>query len=183
VPRGRPNAPAGRVVLSLNGGPTDSLVVRLGCQLAQAVETELVAVYVVEVDWRHDLDDDLVESREQASRVLDLAEGMAERARVPMRSQLLQARDVGAAVVERSVLSPRDLEDAYGFPEGQVYHVELALDQAFWMRPLPGWARYRTPISGLYLCGAGTHPGGGVSGIPGHNAAREIIRDFRRGRT
>ena len=90
---------------------------------------------------------------------------------------------VGAAVVERSVLSPRDLEDAYGFPEGQVYHVELALDQAFWMRPLPGWARYRTPISGLYLCGAGTHPGGGVSGIPGHNAAREIIRDFRRGRT
>ena len=102
MPRGRPNAPAGRVVLSLNGGPTDSLVVRLGCQLAQAVETELVAVYVVEVDWRHDLDDDLVESREQASRVLDLAEGVAERARVPMRSQLLQARDVGAAVVDEA---------------------------------------------------------------------------------
>ena len=89
---------------------------------------------------------------------------------------------VGAALVERSVLSPRDLEDAYGFPEGQAHHAELALDQALWMRPLPGWARYRTPISGLYLCGAGTHPGGGVSGISGHNAAREIIRDFRRGR-
>jgi len=87
-----------------------------------------------------------------------------------------------AAVVERSVLSPRDLEDAYGFPEGQAHHVELALDQALWMRPVPGWARYRTPVNGLYLCGPGTHPGGGVSGVPGYNAAREILRDFHRHR-
>ena len=89
--------------------------------------------------------------------------------------------DLGAAIVKRSVLSPRDLEDAYGFPEGQAHHAELALDQAFWMRPLPGWARYRTPIAGLFLCGPATHPGG-ASGIPGHNAAREIMRDLKRGR-
>ena len=89
--------------------------------------------------------------------------------------------DVGVAVVEGRVLSPRDLEARYGFPEGQEHHAELALDQAFWMRPVPGWARYRTPIGGLYLCGPGTHPGG-ASGLPGHNAAREIIRDFRTGK-
>jgi len=85
----------------------------------------------------------------------------------------------GAAAVER-VLAPRDLEERYGFPEGQEYHAELALDQALWMRPVPGWARYRTPIDGLYLCGPGTHPGGGVSGVPGYNAARAIVRDLRR---
>lgn len=87
--------------------------------------------------------------------------------------------DFDAAVVER-VLSPRDLEERYGFPEGQEHHAELALDQALWMRPVPGWARYRTPIDGLYLCGPGTHPGGGIAGAAGHNAARKIIRDLRK---
>jgi phytoene dehydrogenase-like protein len=87
-----------------------------------------------------------------------------------------------AALVERSVLTPRDFERAYGYPEGQAHHAELALDQAFWMRPLPGWANYRTPIGGLYLCGAATHPGAGVAGASGANAAREIIRDVKRGR-
>jgi phytoene dehydrogenase-like protein len=90
--------------------------------------------------------------------------------------------DLDRVVVERSVLSPRDLEEHYGFPEGQAYHAELTLDQALWMRPLPGWARYRTPIAGLYLCGPGTHPGGGVAGAAGANAAREIIADLRRGK-
>jgi phytoene dehydrogenase-like protein len=88
----------------------------------------------------------------------------------------------GAAVNERAVLSPRDLEAVYGFPEGQLHHAELALDQAFWMRPLPGWARYRMPIAGLYLCGPGTHPGGFVAGAAGANAGKIIIRDLRRGR-
>lgn len=87
--------------------------------------------------------------------------------------------DFEAAVVKR-VLSPRDLEDQYGFPEGQEHHAELALDQALWMRPLPGWARYRTPIEGLYLCGPGTHPGGSIAGAAGANAARVILRELRR---
>jgi len=83
-------------------------------------------------------------------------------------------------VTERSVLSPPELEALEGWPEGQAHHAELALDQALWMRPIPGWARYRTPIKGLYLCGAATHPGGGVAGAPGYNCAREVLRDLRR---
>lgn len=86
-----------------------------------------------------------------------------------------------AATIER-VLSPRDLEERRGFPEGQEYHAELALDQALWMRPVPALARYRTPIDGLYLCGPAMHPGGGVNGVPGYNAARAILRDLRRRR-
>jgi len=83
------------------------------------------------------------------------------------------------AVVER-VLSPRDLEERCGFPEGQEYQAELALDQALWMRPVPALARYRTPVDGLYLCGPATHPGGGIAGAAGYNAARVILRELRR---
>ena len=97
---------------------------------------------------------------------------------VEMLSQHLPGLD--AATVERSVLSPHDLEEVYGFPEGQAYHAELALDQALWMRPIPGWASYRTPIAGLYLCGPGTHPGGSIAGAAGANAARVILRELRR---
>jgi phytoene dehydrogenase-like protein len=86
----------------------------------------------------------------------------------------------GEAVTAPSVLSPRDLEDRDGFPEGQAHHAELALDQALWMRPLPGWARYRMPIEGLYLCGPGTHPGGGIAGAAGANAALVMLRELRR---
>jgi phytoene dehydrogenase-like protein len=89
--------------------------------------------------------------------------------------------ELGAAEVEH-VLSPRDLEERHGYPEGQEHHAELALDQALWMRPVPALARYCTPIEGLYLCGPGMHPGGGVSGVPGYNAARAILRDLRRRR-
>ncbi len=78
-------------------------VVEFGCTLARADRTALVAVYVVEVDWRHDLDDDLEVEREAASRALDLAEGLAERAKVQLDTQLLQARDVGAALVDEAV--------------------------------------------------------------------------------
>ncbi|HUF79843.1 MAG TPA: NAD(P)/FAD-dependent oxidoreductase [Burkholderiales bacterium] len=85
--------------------------------------------------------------------------------------------DLGAVAVER-VLAPPDLELMEGWPEGQAHHAELALDQALWMRPLPGWARYRAPVGGLYLCGAGTHPGGGAAGAAGANAAR-VIREER----
>jgi phytoene dehydrogenase-like protein len=83
------------------------------------------------------------------------------------------------AVLQRHVLAPTDLESVYGLPEGNPNHGEMTLDQFFHMRPIPGYARYRTPIDGMYVCGAGTHPGGGVTGIPGHNAAREILLDSK----
>jgi nucleotide-binding universal stress UspA family protein len=108
VPSGTGIEPIKRAVLSLSGGPVDALVIDFGCKLARADHSELVAIYVVEVDWRHDLDDDLEEHREEASRVLDLAEGMAEKEQVPLESQLLQARDVGAALVDEAVALEAD---------------------------------------------------------------------------
>jgi phytoene dehydrogenase-like protein len=83
-------------------------------------------------------------------------------------------------IVGRQVVTPNDLEETYGLSGGHIHHGEMAVDQLFAFRPLVGWARYRAPIEGLYLCGAGTHPGGGVTGIPGANAAREIIKDLKR---
>jgi len=77
------------------------------------------------------------------------------------------------------VITPKDLETSYGFTGGHIFHGELALDQLFTMRPILDWARYKTPIRGLFLCGAGTHPGNGLTGASGANAAREIIRDLR----
>ncbi|HLB49201.1 MAG TPA: NAD(P)/FAD-dependent oxidoreductase [Anaerolineales bacterium] len=86
------------------------------------------------------------------------------------------------AIIHRQVLTPADLENEYGLTEGNVSHGEMMLEHLFFMRPVGGWAQYRTPIAGLYLCGAGTHPGGGITGRPGHNAAREIMSDVRRAR-
>ncbi len=86
------------------------------------------------------------------------------------------------AVVGRQVLSPLDLEREFGLVGGDIFHGALHLDQLYSLRPAPGYADYRTPIRGLYLCGSGAHPGGGVTGAPGHNAAREILRDVRRRR-
>jgi len=76
-----------------------------------------------------------------------------------------------------SILGPADLEREEGWPEGQPYHAELALDQALWMRPLPELAQYRTPIQGLWLCGPATHPGGGIAGAAGYNCAQAILRE------
>jgi phytoene dehydrogenase-like protein len=89
------------------------------------------------------------------------------------------APNVPGAVVARQVLTPLDLERTYGLTEGNIFHGDLSIDQLFFMRPVPGWARYRTPVDGLYLCGAGAHPGGGVTGAPGFNAARVVIGDLR----
>ncbi len=86
------------------------------------------------------------------------------------------------SVLGRRVLSPPDLEREFGLTGGDIFHGALTLDQLYSARPVLGHADYRAPIKRLYLCGAGTHPGGGVSGIPGHNCAREIIRDFRWGK-
>jgi phytoene dehydrogenase-like protein len=80
-------------------------------------------------------------------------------------------------IVNRQTLTPLDLERRFGLTGGNIFHGEMSLDQMFVLRPLAGWARYRTPIKGLYLCGSGAHPGGGVMGAPGHNAAREILKD------
>ena len=85
------------------------------------------------------------------------------------------------SVIARQVLSPRDLEQRFGLVDGDIFHGQLGLDQLFSTRPILGAADYRLPVPGLYLCGAGAHPGGGVTGLPGRNAAREMIRDLRRG--
>jgi phytoene dehydrogenase-like protein len=92
------------------------------------------------------------------------------------------APNVPGAIVARRVLTPFDLEQTFGITEGNIFHGDPALDQLLARRPLPGWAQYRTPIAGLYLCGAGTHPGGGVTGAPGHNAAHVILKDRSSGR-
>ena len=97
-----------------------------------------------------------------ASRVFDLIEEYAPGFR--------------SLIVEKQVLTPLDLERRFGLTGGNIFHGEMSLDQMFVMRPVAGCARYRTPIRGLYLCGSGTHPGGGVMGAPGYNAAREILK-------
>jgi phytoene dehydrogenase-like protein len=82
-----------------------------------------------------------------------------------------------ASVLARQALSPLDLEETFGLTGGDIFHGALTLDQLFWARPMIGYADYRGPLRGLYHCGSGAHPGGGVTGAPGHNAARAIIRD------
>ncbi len=111
-----------------------------------------------EGDWR-------TQKESYADRVLDLIEEYAP--------------NFKSRVLHRQVLSPLDLEEQFGLTEGNIFHGEMSPDQLFFLRPVAGWARYRTPIEGLYLCGSGTHPGGGVMGAPGYNAAREILRGTR----
>ncbi len=82
-------------------------------------------------------------------------------------------------IIHRQVLTPLDLERDFALSRGDIFHGAMSPDRLFFMRPVPGWAQYRTPVSGLYLCGSGAHPGGGVMGAPGHNCAREILRDLR----
>ena len=99
-----------------------------------------------------------------ANRVIDLIEEYAPRFR--------------ASIDQLQVLSPLDLERRFNITGGNIFHGEMSLEQMFVMRPVAGYARYRTPVEGLYLCGSGAHPGGGVMGAPGYNAAREILRDL-----
>jgi phytoene dehydrogenase-like protein len=98
-----------------------------------------------------------------AERVLDVIEEYAP--------------NIRSIVEHRQVLTPLDLERRFGITGGNIFHGDMALDQMFVLRPVAGWARYRTPIKGLYLCGSGAHPGGGVMGAPGYNAAREMLKD------
>ena len=85
-----------------------------------------------------------------------------------------------ASVLGRQIMSPLDLERTFGLIGGDIFHGQLDLNQLFSARPMLGHADYRGPLPGLYMCGAGTHPGGGVTGAPGHNAAREVLADFRK---
>ena len=87
------------------------------------------------------------------------------------------APNVRSSVIARKVYTPLDLERTFGITEGNIFHGDINMGQMFFMRPLPGWSQYRTPIGGLYLCGSGTHPGGGVTGAPGYNAAQRILQD------
>jgi phytoene dehydrogenase-like protein len=84
-----------------------------------------------------------------------------------------------SAVLDRQVLTPLDLERVFNLTGGNIFQGAMTPSQLFAFRPVPGYARYRTPLNGLYLCGAAAHPGGGVMGTPGLNAAREILRDGR----
>lgn len=92
----------------------------------------------------------------------------------------LYAPNLPDLILHRQVLTPLDWEQDYGLTEGSIFHGQMGLDQLLVMRPVPGWGQYRTPIENLYLCGAGTHPGGGVTGAPGYNAAREVLQALRR---
>jgi phytoene dehydrogenase-like protein len=115
-----------------------------------------------------------------------LIEGSWEEKREPLGDRVVDiigryAPNVPGAVVARRVYTPLDLEQVFGITEGNIFHGDINLEQLFFMRPLPGWSQYVTPVERLYLCGAGTHPGGGVTGAPGYNAAHRIIGDFKKG--
>ena len=97
-----------------------------------------------------------------------------------VRTLAQYAPNLPELIVTHQIITPHDLEEKYGLTGGQIFHGELALDQFFTMRPLLDWARYRTPIQSLYLCGNGTHPGAGLTGGSGANAAREILKELKK---
>lgn len=89
------------------------------------------------------------------------------------------APNVKKSLIHREVITPLDMEREFSLPRGDIFHMEITPDQMFFFRPVAGWASYKTPIKGLYLCGSGTHPGGGVTGAPGYNAAQVVLGDTR----
>jgi phytoene dehydrogenase-like protein len=89
------------------------------------------------------------------------------------------APNIKNIILNRQVLTPLDLEREFGLTEGNIFQGELSLEQLFFLRPFPGWAQYRTPIRGLYLCGSAAHPGGGIMGAPGRLAALEVLKDWK----
>jgi phytoene dehydrogenase-like protein len=90
------------------------------------------------------------------------------------------APNIKDIILHRQVLTPLDIERTFGLTEGNIFQGELTLEQLFFLRPAPGWAQYRTPVKGLYMCGSATHPGGGIMGAPGKNAAERILKDGRK---
>ena len=89
------------------------------------------------------------------------------------------APDLPECIADWQLFTPQDIEARVGLTDGNIRHLDIVPGQFLATRPMPGWAHYRTPIRGLYLCGAGTHPGGEVTGAPGHNAAQAMLADFR----
>src|SRR5437764_562976 len=110
-----------------------------------------------------------------------LRDGTWDELREPFGDRVVEliaeyAPNIRSIIEHRQVLTPLDLERRFGITGGNIFHGEMSLDQMFVMRPVAGWARYRTPVAGLYLCGSGAHPGGGVMGAPGFNCAREMLK-------
>jgi phytoene dehydrogenase-like protein len=108
-----------------------------------------------------------------------------EKQRVPLGDTVVKtlaqyAPNLPELILTHQIITPQDLEETYGLTGGHIFHGELALDQFFTMRPLLDWARYSTPIQNLYLCGSGTHPGAGLTGGSGANAAREILKHLKK---
>jgi len=103
----------------------------------------------------------------------------AELGETVMKTLAQHAPNLPGVVEGMQVITPADLEKTYGFTGGHIFHGELALDQLFTMRPVLDWARYKTPVRGLFMCSSGTHPGNGLTGASGANAAREIIHELR----
>jgi nucleotide-binding universal stress UspA family protein len=103
MPESHQKTPFKKAVLGLNGGPTDELVIHLGCQLAKGHDAELVAIHVIEVDWRHELSEEMTTQNESAAALLDMAEGIAEQYKVKLTTDLLQAREVAAALVDEAI--------------------------------------------------------------------------------
>jgi phytoene dehydrogenase-like protein len=95
-----------------------------------------------------------------------------------IKTLAVYAPNLEGLIQKRQLITPLDWEREYGLTEGSIFHGQMELDQLLFMRPVPDWGQYRTPVSKLYLCGAGTHPGGGLTGAPGYNAAREVLKDM-----
>ena len=129
MPDQKLRVPFRKAVLGLNGGPTDELVVHLGCQLAKSGNGELVAVHVIEVDWRHELSEELTVENETASALLDMAEGIAEQYKVKISGDLLQAREVAAALVDEAIEVGADAI-IVGLPYRQRFGGDFAIGDA-----------------------------------------------------
>jgi phytoene dehydrogenase-like protein len=91
------------------------------------------------------------------------------------------APNIKKIIIDRQILTPLDLEREFGLTQGNIFQGELSLEQLFFLRPVPGWAYYRTPIDNLYMCGSATHPGGGIMGAPGRIASQVILKDWSKG--
>ena len=143
MPEGVHPDPIHKAVLGLNGGPTDELVVNLACQLAKLHSAELVAIHVIEVNWQHELSDEMTDENLAASSVLDVAEGIAERYKVKLSGDLLQAREVAAALVDEAIELGADAI-IVGLPYRKRFGGDFAMGTTRYSLPSP----YRSPATG-----------------------------------
>ena len=104
---------------------------------------------------------------------------MADRFDAVVKTLARYAPNLESLILHRQVLTPDDIERITGLSEGNIFQGELSMEQLFFLRPAPGWAQYKTPIRNLYLCGSATHPGGGIMGANGRNAAMRILAEAR----